>query len=42
MRYVLYAFAFAAMVMVWANTSPKGQSVKRQLTTHPVDPNWAH
>lgn len=42
MRYVFYVFAIAGMVMVWANTSDKGRSVKRQLTSHPADPNWSH
>lgn len=42
MRYVFYAFIMAAMVLVWANTSPRGKSIKRHLTEHPTDPRWSH
>jgi hypothetical protein len=42
MRYVIYAFAFAAAVMVWVQTSEKGRTVKRHLSEHPVDPRWSH
>lgn len=39
MRYVFYAFAFAAVGLFWMNTSPKGQSVKRALTSNHT-PEW--
>ncbi len=42
MRYVIYAFAFAVAVMVWAQTSEKGRTMKRHLSEHPVDPRWSH
>lgn len=42
MRYVFYAFVFVAAVMVWAQTSEKGRSVKRLLSEHPTDPAWSH
>jgi hypothetical protein len=42
MRYVFYAFAFAAAAMVWVQTSERGRTVKRHLSEHPVDPRWSH
>jgi hypothetical protein len=42
MRYVFYAFAMLGVALMWANSSDKGRSVKRQLTSHPVDPTWSH
>lgn len=42
MRYVIYAFAFAVAVMVWAQTSEKGRTMKRHLSERPVDPRWSH
>lgn len=42
MRYVLYAFAIAAAVMVWTQTTEKGRSVKRQLSNHPTDERWSN
>lgn len=42
MRYVLFAFLMAGAVMVWANTSERGKSVKRHLSEHPTDPRWSH
>ncbi|HOB13476.1 MAG TPA: hypothetical protein PK680_06610 [Novosphingobium sp.] len=41
MRYVFLAFAMAAAVMVWANVSEKGRSVKRHLSEHPTDARWS-
>ncbi len=42
MRYVIYAFAFAVAVMVWAQTSETGRTMKRHMSEHPVDPRWSH
>lgn len=42
MRYVFYTFAIVAAVFVWSQTSDKGRSVTRQLTSHPIDPRWSH
>ncbi len=42
MRYVLYAFACAAAVMVWTQTTDKGRSVTRHLSEHPIDARWSH
>lgn len=39
MRYVFYAFAFAAVGLFWMNTSDKGQSVKRALLANHT-PEW--
>ena len=42
MRYVFYALAMAALGLIWINTSERGQSIKRHLTAHPIDPRWSH
>ena len=39
MRFVFYAFAFAAVGLFWMNTSPSGQSVKKALFAHHT-PEW--
>ncbi|MEQ1499342.1 MAG: hypothetical protein ABL914_11845 [Novosphingobium sp.] len=39
MRYVFYAFAFAAVGLFWINTSSKGQNVKRALMASHT-PEW--
>lgn len=42
MRYVFYAFAFAALAVVWVQNSERGRVVERHLTNHPIDPRWSH
>lgn len=42
MRYVFYAFAIAATVFVWSQTSDQGRSMSRHLSEHPVDPRWSN
>ena len=42
MRYVFYAFAIAAAVTVWVQTSDKGRSVKRHFSERPAAPDWSH
>ncbi|MGB7654915.1 MAG: hypothetical protein WBL74_05485 [Novosphingobium sp.] len=39
MRYVIYAFAFAAVGLFWMNTSPTGHSVKKALLSNHT-PEW--
>ena len=39
MRYVIYAFAFAAVGLFWMNTSSSGSSFKKALFSNHT-PEW--